>query len=262
MPMKPFDTARQRREQRRRRPTFCCRTFCVSTSGAAPVTVIVSSSEPDLHVGIHGRGEPRGQHDALAPEGIEAGQTEGDHIGAGPQIDDVVPALAVGDDRADLLDQRRTGGSTVTPGSTARRVLDHAGDAARLLRPETVGSNKTAISTTRGADPPTPSDVSTSLVPLSWFNSIHRPCHGPDPEHSRGAYTATGPRKTNILPDRASSSELHQSLETHANVRHAGTARADVGNQEKYPWIGEFDGFHLYDHPVRRFYQEFKVARV
>ena len=32
---------------------------------AAPVTVIVSSSAPTSHVGVHRRGEPGGQHDRL-----------------------------------------------------------------------------------------------------------------------------------------------------------------------------------------------------
>ena len=41
---------------------------------------------------------------------LKPARREGDRVGARPQIDDVVAALAVGDDDADLLDERRTGG--------------------------------------------------------------------------------------------------------------------------------------------------------
>ena len=71
MPMRPFDPLGSAASSSAE-TTFCCRTFCVSTSGAAPVTVIVSSSAPDLHVGVHRRGEPRRQLDAFPPERVEA----------------------------------------------------------------------------------------------------------------------------------------------------------------------------------------------
>ncbi len=65
---------------------------------------------PDPHVRVHRRREPRRQLDAVPLEGAKAGEREGNSIRAGPQIDDVVPALVVGDDAADLFDQGRTGG--------------------------------------------------------------------------------------------------------------------------------------------------------
>ena len=40
---------------------------------------------------------------------VKPGQRERHRVGAGPQVDDPVLAGAVGDDRADLLDQRRAG---------------------------------------------------------------------------------------------------------------------------------------------------------
>ena len=64
----------------------------------------------DFHVGIHRRREPSGQLDAFPLQDAETAQREGDDIGARPQIDDVVPALVVGHDTADLFDQGRTGG--------------------------------------------------------------------------------------------------------------------------------------------------------
>ena len=63
---------------------------------------------------------------------LKPGQREGHGIGAGPQIDDVVAALAVGDDGPDLFDQRRAGGFHRHAGQhRARRVSHDARDAAR-----------------------------------------------------------------------------------------------------------------------------------
>ena len=56
--------------------TFCCVTFCVSTIGDCPETVIVSSSEPTLEIGVDRRGETGRQLDAVAFEGAEPGQRE------------------------------------------------------------------------------------------------------------------------------------------------------------------------------------------
>ena len=53
----------------------------------------------DLEVGVHRRGERALQDDAFAPNGLEAGQREGDGVGAGPQADDREAARAVGDAR-------------------------------------------------------------------------------------------------------------------------------------------------------------------
>ena len=54
--------------------TFWFRTFCVSTIGLAPLTVMASESSTDLHARRPRRREARGQCDALAftvenPEG-------------------------------------------------------------------------------------------------------------------------------------------------------------------------------------------------
>src|SRR5262249_46820556 len=43
------------------------------------------------------------------PHGREAGEREGHHVRSGPEVDNPVHALAVGDGRTDLFDQRRTG---------------------------------------------------------------------------------------------------------------------------------------------------------
>ena len=49
--------------------TFCCVTFCTSTVGDSPVTVIVSCERADPQVGVDRGGERAGQLDpfALAP---------------------------------------------------------------------------------------------------------------------------------------------------------------------------------------------------
>ena len=86
--------------------TVCCRAFCTSTTGDSPVTVMVSFSCADAHVGVDRGRERAGQLDAVALEGVEAGNREGDRVGPRPQVDDLVLSAAVGDDAADLLDQR------------------------------------------------------------------------------------------------------------------------------------------------------------
>ena len=52
-------------------------------------------------------------------ETVEAGERKGDRVGAGPQIDNVETALAVGDDVRTLSISAGLAASTVTPGSTA-----------------------------------------------------------------------------------------------------------------------------------------------
>ena len=90
----------------------------------------------DLHVGVDGRRKPRGQCDPVSLERVEARQTEGHHVRAGAQADDVEAPLAVRHDGADLFDQGRTGGfHRHARQHPARRISDHSGDAARLLRP-------------------------------------------------------------------------------------------------------------------------------
>ena len=81
--------------------------LCTSTIGVSPVTVMVSSSVADLHVGVDRGDEVARQLDAFALDGVEAGQRERHRVGAGPQVDDAVLAAAVGDGGAHLLDQRR-----------------------------------------------------------------------------------------------------------------------------------------------------------
>ena len=83
------------------------RALCTSTTGVSPVTVIVSSTPPTLHVGRNGEDLRTGQLDAVTLDGDEAGQRERQGVGARPQIDDAVLARAIGDRGPDLLDQGR-----------------------------------------------------------------------------------------------------------------------------------------------------------
>ena len=64
---------------------------------------------PDIEVGIHVCREPCRQLDTLPLKRAEAGQRERDCVNPGPQIHKLVLSLVVGDDGADLFDQRRTG---------------------------------------------------------------------------------------------------------------------------------------------------------
>ena len=63
----------------------------------------------DTQIRVDGRGERAVQLNAVAPDRAEARQRERHRVGAGPQVDDLVLAGAVGDDRSRLLDQRGTG---------------------------------------------------------------------------------------------------------------------------------------------------------
>ena len=65
---------------------------------------------PYPQIGIHRRGKCRLQLDALAFERTKTRQSKRDGVHAGPEIDDPIKALVVGDDDADLFDQRGTGG--------------------------------------------------------------------------------------------------------------------------------------------------------
>ena len=78
--------------------------------------------------------EARRQLDALPPNRLEAGETEGDDIGAGPQIDDAVKPLFIGEDGADLFNEGRTGCLDGHAGQhCSGRVSEDSRDAARLL---------------------------------------------------------------------------------------------------------------------------------
>ena len=63
-----------------------------------------------------------GQHETVAFVGLEAGQREGDRVGARTQIDDAVEAVAVGDSGPTFSIRTSLEASTVTPGSTAPEV--------------------------------------------------------------------------------------------------------------------------------------------
>ena len=86
---------------------------------------------PDVQLCIHCRGEPRGQLDALTPDRREAGQGELHGVGARPQIGNPVLARRVRDDRADLFNERGTGGFHCHAGQhPARDVSHHTRDVA------------------------------------------------------------------------------------------------------------------------------------
>jgi hypothetical protein len=84
----------------------------------------------DLEFGADRRVERALQDDAVAPDGLEPGQREGDAIGPGRQIDNAVVARGIGHRGAGLLDERRAGrfhGDARQHG--AARVLHGSGDA-------------------------------------------------------------------------------------------------------------------------------------
>jgi hypothetical protein len=87
----------------------------------------------DAEVGVHGRDERGRQLDPFSLDRRKPGKREGDHIGPGPQVDDLVLPLGVGRHRPHALDQRRAArfhGDARHHG--ASRVLHHAGDPACL----------------------------------------------------------------------------------------------------------------------------------
>ena len=107
----------------------------MSTIGDSPVTVTVSSSAADAKLGVDRRGDGGGQLDALRPDDAEAGEGEGQRVGARGQRHDAVLAGAVGDGRPDLFDKHRTRCFDSDTGEHgARCVAHHAGDRA-VLRP-------------------------------------------------------------------------------------------------------------------------------
>jgi len=75
--------------------TVCLRTLVASTSGADPLTVDGLFNEPTFMSAFTVAVNSRGQLDSLPLDGAEAGQAEGQGVGAGPQIDNRVAALVV-----------------------------------------------------------------------------------------------------------------------------------------------------------------------
>ncbi len=61
------------------------------------------------HFCINGHRSGAAEDDALAPEGVEALERRGHDVNAGPQVDNLVSPVAIGDGRANLFDQHRTG---------------------------------------------------------------------------------------------------------------------------------------------------------
>ena len=115
--------------------TTRCVMLCVSTMGDSPVTVSVSSSVPTFRSTLIVGGEVRRQLDALAHDGLETGKREGHRVGAGPEREDRVLTVAARCGRADLFDQRRTGGFDGDAGHHgAGVVFDGAADGAGLRR--------------------------------------------------------------------------------------------------------------------------------
>ena len=83
----------------------------------------------DPQIGIDRRGERSGQLDAVALDRVEAGQTEGDGIGARREADDPILARAIGYRRADFFSEDRAGHLDGDSGQDAARgVLDHPGN--------------------------------------------------------------------------------------------------------------------------------------
>ena len=83
----------------------------------------------DLEIAVHGRVKRPCQLDLFAPDGVEARQRKRHGVGSGPQIDDAVLALGIGDRGSYFLDQdraRRFDGDTGQNG--AGRIFDDAGD--------------------------------------------------------------------------------------------------------------------------------------
>ena len=66
--------------------------LCTSTTGVSPVTVIVSARPPTFISTGMVSDLRAGQLDAVALDGVEAGQRERQRVGAGAQVDDAVLA--------------------------------------------------------------------------------------------------------------------------------------------------------------------------
>ena len=134
---------------------------------------MVSSTPPDLQIGVDVGREPGVQLDALAPDGAETRQRERHRVGAGPQVDDLVPAVRVGDDGPDLFDERR-----------ARRFDGHAGQhgPGRILRTSPAMAPVVADCAARNGEPATAAKGRTGGTCLErktspWFLPPKRPGH-------------------------------------------------------------------------------------
>ena len=105
--------------------------FCVSTTGLSPVTVMVSSSEPTFISTLIGAVKLLV---SSTPSRFTVPKPASEKVTgrrAGTEVDDLVGALVVRDRRARFLDQRGTAGFDGDAGQhAARRILDHAGNAA------------------------------------------------------------------------------------------------------------------------------------
>src|SRR5262245_49064249 len=87
----------------------------------------------DTKVGVDRGRKGCRELDALALDRREPGEGERHGIGAGPKVNDVVPSLAVGRDRADLLDQHGTAGfDGYSRHHRTARVANDARNAASL----------------------------------------------------------------------------------------------------------------------------------
>ena len=132
-------------------------------------------------LGVDRRRRHTGQLDALAFDRREPGQREADNVTARPQIDDPIPAGAVGHGGADLLDQHVACGLDRDAGQHgARGVAHHAGD--RRLG-EYLGGDEQQTATQGGAEE----------APEQPVDSGHRssPRDGLDLRRDRPAQTAT-----------------------------------------------------------------------
>ena len=86
----------------------------------------------DRHGRVDVRRESGGQLDPLPDDRAEAGQRERDRVDAGPQVDDGVEALTVGDGDPLALDEGRARGGDGDAGQHAAGIVRHrAGDALR-----------------------------------------------------------------------------------------------------------------------------------
>ena len=88
----------------------------------------------DAQLGVDRHRERRGELQLVANDGGEAGQREGQRVGAGKQVDDRVATRAVGERGAGTFDQHRTGGLDGNAGQHAAGVVGHlSGESAAGL---------------------------------------------------------------------------------------------------------------------------------
>ena len=135
----------------------CARELRRSTVGASPDTVIVSSSVAHRELAVHRCREFRGNSSPSRFRARNPGRRERHRVDAGPQIDDPVQALSVGDGGAHFFDERRAGGfHRYARQDSARFIADDAGNAA--LRPDTGRQQQEGEYASGKRDPQTPHD--------------------------------------------------------------------------------------------------------